>query len=277
MPPVDRAALAAELAALPVVLTDAQIDGLAAYAARLWAMNARINLTRHTDVATFVARDVRDAVHLAHQIPVGQEVLDVGSGGGAPAVPLAILRPDLSVTLTESVGKKARALASIVAGLPIDVTVVAERAESALEDGRYDTLTVRAVGSLAKLCEWFHPYRAVISQILALKGPKWVDERGEARHLGRLRDWNLRVTESWTVPGSWGESVLLRIWEKDQPEPPTPAEPLPPRREALVAEPPAPDPAESGPSPTADAPVAPTDGTTEPSAETATQSPDATA
>lgn len=106
--------IAAEADRLGLDLPAAALPGLAAYASRLWAWNERLNLTRHTDAARFVARDVTDAAALCPHLAAGERLLDVGTGGGVPGVLLAVLRPDLKVELSDSVGKRARAVAAIV-------------------------------------------------------------------------------------------------------------------------------------------------------------------
>ena len=80
------------------------------YCQLLWSRNRHLNLTRHTDYEKFVSRDLLDTMELSSLIPPSMEVLDVGSGGGVPGIVLSIIRPDLEITLAESVTKKAEAL-----------------------------------------------------------------------------------------------------------------------------------------------------------------------
>ena len=106
--------LAEALARAQIALPSDRVRALEAYCQLLWKTNEQLNLTRHTTYDLFATRDVWDVVQLSEALDAGEEVLDVGSGGGVPGVPLAILRPDLDVSLCESVAKKARALESIV-------------------------------------------------------------------------------------------------------------------------------------------------------------------
>ncbi len=187
-----------------------QIAGLDAYRELLWDWNEKLNLTRHTTFTKFVARDLLDTLELSGQIPKGERVLDIGSGGGVPGIPLAIIRPDLTVALSESMGKKAKVLESIVGELQLPVTVYPSRAEQALEITTYDTLVARGVGSLKKLLTWFAPHWDAFDCLLLVKGRKWVDERGEARHHGLLKGLELRCVAKYSSPG-FGDSLLLRI------------------------------------------------------------------
>ena len=81
-----------------------QLEQLDRYCQLLWDWNSRMNLTRHTDYDLFVSRDLLDTLRLATHLRADTDVLDVGPGGGVPGVLLAILRPDLRVSLAESVG-----------------------------------------------------------------------------------------------------------------------------------------------------------------------------
>ncbi len=214
LPPNEGATddtLAAALARHSIILPPEQVAALDRYCALLWEWNEKINLTRHADYERFVSRDVVDAQRLAGQLAPRERVLDVGSGGGAPGVLLAILRPDLKVSLSESVGKKARALEDIVKRLPLPAAVHHCRAEDVLGAKRFDALTVRAVAPLSKLLTWFKPHWGAFERLLVIKGPAWVEERKDAREAGLMRGFQLRKRDAWPLPGTHSESVLLEI------------------------------------------------------------------
>ena len=192
------------------------MPGLAAYAASLWAWNERLNLTRHTDVEKFVTRDVADAVAIAPHLARGERLLDVGTGGGVPGVILALLRPDLRVELVDSVAKTARAVGEIIreTGLALPVHEGAAQALVARRPSgpdRFDTLVIRAVAPLAKLLNWFEPICGAYGRMLVVKGPRWEEERDDARFRGLTKRVVIRRLASWPIPGSDNESVLLEI------------------------------------------------------------------
>jgi len=201
-----------------VDLPDEQVARLEQFCALLWEWNAKINLTRHTDHEKFVARDLVDTLAFAEFLAPGERILDVGTGGGVPGIPLAIVRPDLRVWLCESVGKKARAAADIVSrlGLASALPVHHGRAEGLVARQPFNTLLVRAVAPLAKLLGWFRPHWGSFDRMLVLKGPAWVEERAEARHRGLLRTLALRKLTSYPLPGTQAESVLLQICPSDR-------------------------------------------------------------
>jgi 16S rRNA (guanine527-N7)-methyltransferase len=209
-------AIAAACGRLGLDVTSDAMPRLAAYAASLWSWNERLNLTRHTTAESFAARDVADSLALVPHLAAGERILDVGTGGGVPGAILAILRPDLRVELSDSVAKKARAVAEIVkeAGLRVPVhAAAAQELVAARGKGpdRFDTLVVRAVAPLEKLLRWFEPLADRYGRMLVIKGPRWEEEKAEARHKGLGRKVSIRRIASWPLPESDNESVLLEI------------------------------------------------------------------
>jgi len=194
-----------------IELEDRQIEQLGQYSALLWDWNTRLNLTRHTDYAKFVGRDVVDSMAFAQVLAPKEKVLDVGTGGGVPGVILAILRPDLTLWLCDSVGKKAEAVADMVQRLGLNVPVIHGRAQDLLGPAVFNSLVVRAVGSLKEALTWFRPHWEHFDRLLVLKGPAWVEERGAARHYGLLHGLALRKLASYPILGTGAESVLLQI------------------------------------------------------------------
>jgi 16S rRNA (guanine527-N7)-methyltransferase len=199
------------LAAENIEVTDEQLNSLDRYRRLLWSWNERLNLTRHTTLEKFVGRDMVDSHELSKLLGRGERVLDVGSGGGVPGVLLAILRPDLSVTLSESTQKKARALEAMVAELGLDAPVFATRAEDVLEINTFDTLVARGLASLPKVLTWLAPHWEAFDQLLLVKGPKWIEERSDARHQGLLKGLELRKASAYQTPLTGAESVILKI------------------------------------------------------------------
>ncbi len=200
-----------------LAVPDEAIVPLDRFRQALWEANSCLNLTRHVDIDSFVARDVLDAIKLAAPLQLGEHVLDVGSGGGVPGVLVAILRPDLQVVCSESVGKKVTALQNIVQRTGVSLQVHAGRAESLLAGQRFDSLTARAVGPMPRLLPWFQPFWDRIGRILLIKGPGWLRERGAARHMGLMQNLDLRRLSTYRAPHNQAESVILEIRAKIRP------------------------------------------------------------
>lgn len=221
-PPSDDSAgddsLGAALARHEITLPPPQVEQLEKYSRLLWDWNEKLNLTRHTNYEKFVGRDVVDTLQLAALLRDGEEVLDVGTGGGVPGVVLAIVRPDLVVSLCDSVAKKVRAVESIVKDLGLEIPVFPFRAEELLEDARFDALVIRAVGPLWKLLAGFKPHWHSFRRLLVIKGPKWLEELNEARRRGLMHSLQIKTAAEYPMPGADGKSVVLKIWPKNVPE-----------------------------------------------------------
>lgn len=184
---------------------------LSDYCDALWKANETVNLTRHTTLEKFVARDLVDTIAVSRLIPAERKVLDMGSGGGVPGMVLAILRPDLDVTLTESVGKKAVALQAIASEIKLDTEIYNSRAEKLLEDFSFDFTTVRAVGAIHKICTWLADVWPSAGKVLAIKGPNWKNERNEAAEKGLLRKIDIEVVAEYSSPGAEWSSYVLQL------------------------------------------------------------------
>lgn len=197
-----------------IELAPEQTSTLDHYCRLLWDWNEKLNLTRHTDYEKFVSRDLVDSQVIARHLDTGERVLDVGTGGGVPGVVLAVLRDDLKIALCESVAKKARAVEQIVRDLGLPLTVFHRRAEDLLSEKPFDTLVARAVAPLAKLLTWLEPHWGSFDRLLAIKGPQWLAERQEARDRNLLHSLQLRKLDTWPLPGTDSESVLLEISPK---------------------------------------------------------------
>src|SRR5258708_2046465 len=167
--PNPMSALLDGAARLNIELRDAQLATLDQLGAALRDGNQRVNLTRITDPAEIETRHFLDslsaALPLLDRLRQGDplRLIDVGSGGGMPGLPLKIAFPQLRVTLVESVGKKAAFLRDTVQQLGLeDVEVVAMRAELAARGPEhrdaYDWATARGLAKLPVVVELCAPF-----------------------------------------------------------------------------------------------------------------------
>ncbi|MFD0683951.1 16S rRNA (guanine(527)-N(7))-methyltransferase RsmG [Actinomadura fibrosa] len=131
---------------------------------------------------------------VAEAIPDGAEVVDVGSGAGLPGVVLAIVRPDLKVTLLEPLLRRTTFLNECVDLLGLsNVEVRRGRAEEAAKDLSVDVVTARAVAPLDRLAGWALPLLRPGGELLALKGERAAAELAEAGPV--LERFGVRTTE----------------------------------------------------------------------------------
>lgn len=171
-------------------LTDGQAGQFEAYKNLLLEWNQKINLTAITDEAGIYAKHFTDSLSAAPYIGQGASVIDVGTGAGFPGLPLKIARPDLSLTLLDSLAKRIAFLEAVCGQLGLSgVTCRHLRAEEGGQNpalrGQFDVACARAVANLAVLCEYCLPFVKVGGLFLALKGEKAAAEADEAAFAAR--------------------------------------------------------------------------------------------
>lgn len=117
--------------------------------------NEKINVISRKDIDHLYEHHVLHSLAIAKLNPFkdGMEVLDLGTGGGFPGIPLAILYPDVKFTLLDSVAKKIKVVLEVAAELKLEnVSVVHSRAED--HKGRYDLVVCRAVSTVSQMIAW---------------------------------------------------------------------------------------------------------------------------
>lgn len=147
-------------------------------------------------------RHILNSAAVAELIESGATVVDVGSGGGLPGLPLAIARPDLTITLVEPMQRRTEFLGEVVAALGLPIEVCRGRADEAnvvRSVGGADVVVSRAVADLAKLTRWCLPLLRPKGRMLALKGERAEAELAEHRGvLDRLGAVDLGVVRCGT-------------------------------------------------------------------------------
>lgn len=194
-------------------LDAAQIELMARFCALLARENEMLNLTRITDPRGMAVRHVVDSLVAlgAFGDAHGGAILDLGSGGGVPGIPLAIALPRRPVLLVDSRGRKAEAMARIVGelGLAPRVEALAARAEELLRKRTVDTVVTRAVGTVAKQFEVLRPVRRSFQRLVMLKGPAADDELAAARASGKPLGFKLARRIEARLPDDDAQRVVL--------------------------------------------------------------------
>ncbi|ADV49546.1 16S rRNA m(7)G-527 methyltransferase [Cellulophaga algicola DSM 14237] len=117
--------------------------------------NMKINVVSRKDIDELYLRHVLHSLAIAkvHQFLPGSSVIDVGTGGGFPGVPLAILFPETHFTLVDAIGKKIKVVDGVVAGLGLkNVTTINDRVETV--KGKFDFIVSRAVAAMPTFVHW---------------------------------------------------------------------------------------------------------------------------
>ncbi len=180
-------------AAIGVEFEPGEVEMLGRYLALLLHASASMNLTAIRDPDEAWQRHILDSLTLMPllaELPAGARVFDVGSGAGVPGIPIAIVRPDLRITLIEATQKKGSFLASCADRLNLNnITICMHRAEECGQGGfreQADLVCARAVGRLATLVELTLPLVRIGGRAALIKGAAADEELAEAAYAIRL-------------------------------------------------------------------------------------------
>ena len=155
-------------------LTERQRQQFAALDELYRTWNARINVISRKDIDALYEHHVLHSLGIAKAFPFsdGTKVMDLGTGGGFPGIPLAILTPGVHFHLVDSIGKKIRVCNEIIQALGLDnVTTEWTRVEKLHE--KYDVVVSRAVAPIEELIRWSKP---LSKRLICLKGTREVKE-----------------------------------------------------------------------------------------------------
>ena len=192
-------------------LSDQQLSQLDKYIDLLIHWNEKFNLTRIVDKEDAQVKHVADALTLLQflmpaEAPAALTLADVGTGGGVPGVPIAICRPDISVTLIDSTKKKLDAIQNMTEDIGLkNVKFLHARAETVKK--QFDIVTARAVADLDTLLQWTWPIFKPTGVLLAMKGPKAQEELRLASRRLQYMKRSARI-EQVKVEGLEGHCVV---------------------------------------------------------------------
>ena len=138
--------------------------------------NRKLNLTAIVSAQQMVVQHLLDSLAIMPLIS-GPRILDIGSGGGFPGMPLAVAVPELSVTLLDSRGKRVEFLRHVAAHTKLKgVVTVKSRVEDFRPSEKFDTLVTRAFSSLQDMLQWTAALHSAGSRLVAMKGKAPTDE-----------------------------------------------------------------------------------------------------
>lgn len=191
---------------LGIDLDQSQLEILSRYAQMLRAHNEHVNLTSIVSPEGILTLHMLDSLTVAPHLGDAQRVIDVGTGGGFPGIPLAVACPQRAFTLIDGTQKKIRFVAESIAALDIrNAHAIAARAENYTGEKNFDVVLLRAVGTLADVLHNAGHLAAPRGRVLAMKG------KLPAEELRALpRGWRADVV-TLRVPGIDVERHLVAL------------------------------------------------------------------
>lgn len=204
--------------AMGLVLEDYQIRQFCRFEELLLETNKVMNLTAITNPGEVAVKHMADSLSCYDEryFPKDASLLDLGTGAGFPGIPLAIFRPDLTVTFFDSLQKRLNFLNEVCRETGLrKVAFLHGRAEEMAHQEAYreqfDLVTSRAVARLSILCEWALPYVRNNGLFIALKGAQYEEEIKEASNALRILGGTLEEVRPVTLPGLSDKRAVLYI------------------------------------------------------------------
>lgn len=199
-------------------LSDKQKSQFSLFKELIQEWNEKINLTAITEDKEMDIKHFLDSVSIfkAGKIIPGQKIIDIGTGGGFPGIPINIIKPMTEVTLFDSLKKRLKVLDDVIGKLELkNIRTVHGRAEefSRKDDfrERFDIATSRAVASLDTLCEYCLPFVKVGGYFIAMKGPAIEEELENSLRAIELLGGEVEDQIEVTLPSSDIVHTLLVI------------------------------------------------------------------
>ncbi|WP_027864650.1 16S rRNA (guanine(527)-N(7))-methyltransferase RsmG [Massilia alkalitolerans] len=207
----DRAALAQVLADgikdMHLDVSAAQQDKLLDYLALMNKWNSVYNLTSLRDPMQMVTHHLLDSLAAVPAFADARNVLDVGAGGGLPGVVLAICRPDMTLSMIDTVHKKTAFLKQVKAELELtNVTVHTMKVQELKVNDKFDVITSRAFADLTDFLNWSGHLLAEGGKFIALKGTAPAEEQERIP-----AEWKISGLQPLQVPRLGAERHLIFV------------------------------------------------------------------
>ncbi len=200
-----------------ISLTDAQYKQFQRYFELLAEWNEKMNLTAITDENGVALKHFADSLTLLNYVDIEQNsrVADVGTGAGFPGVVLKIARPDIKLTLIDSLNKRLVFLGEVCSQLGIEAELIHSRAEDGARDEKlresYDFVVSRAVARMNVLCEYCLPYVKVGGAFCAMKGAQANEEFKEALNAVNTLGGRFENKFFFELPQDGGERAIAVV------------------------------------------------------------------
>lgn len=190
-----------------LAVSPAQQEQLLDYLALMFKWNSVYNLTSLRDPMQMVTHHLLDSLAAVPAFAGAKNVLDVGAGGGLPGIVLAVVRPDMKVSMIDTVHKKTAFLTQVKAQLGLaNASVYTMKVQELQVSEKFDVITSRAFADLSDFVEWSSHLLAEQGRYIALKGVAPEDERQRLP-----AEWKVTKVEPLQVPRLGAERHLVFI------------------------------------------------------------------
>ncbi len=196
-------------------ISEQLVEKFEKYAGLLIEWNQKMNLTAITEPREIAVKHFLDSLLTldAVEFPHGGAIIDVGTGAGFPGVPIKIVRPDVDLTLLDSLNKRIKFLEVLKDNLKFDVKLVHARAEGAAQENNlrecFDIAVSRAVAPLNVLLEYCMPFVKVGGVFVALKGKNAQSELDLAKNATKVLNAEIFTQKSFNLVTKNDRNIIV--------------------------------------------------------------------
>ena len=221
-----------------IVFTEEQLQNFYQYMNLLIEWNEKINLTAIVEPKEIILKHFIDSLTIIKYIEPNKTIIDIGTGAGFPGIPIKIVRPDLKVTLLDSLNKRINFLNEVIKSLELEnISAVHARIEEYAKNKQYrenyGIATSRAVANLTTLSEYMLPMIKVKGMAICMKGSDVNEEISKSKNSINILGGEISKIEDFTLPKSDYKRNLILIEKARQTPGKYPRKPGIPSKEPL--------------------------------------------
>ncbi len=184
-----------------------QLEMFYKYMQLLLKWNEKINLTAITDEDEIILKHFVDSLTVLKYINENDKIIDVGTGAGFPGIPIAIMMPNVKITLLDSLNKRINFLNEVIKELDLkNVETIHSRSEDCGKDilyrEKFDISIARAVANLSTLSEYLLPFIKTGGKMICMKGSEIEEELKNAQYAIKVLGGKIIARDEFTLPES---------------------------------------------------------------------------
>lgn len=197
-----------------IKVNDKEVKMFYEYMKGIIEWNDKVNVTAITEEKLFIVKHFIDSLLINHYLQGKDRIIDIGTGGGFPGIPLKILNKEKHFTLIDSVNKKLNVIRDLSIKLELDkLEIIHTRAEdlAAQKEYRetYDVATTRAVSNLSTILEYMLPFVKVGGIAVCMKGPNYKEELEDSKKAIEILGGKFEHIETFNLEGEMERNILV--------------------------------------------------------------------
>lgn len=197
-----------------IKVNNEELEKLYKYMVGIIEWNNKVNVTAITEEKLFIVKHFIDSLLINHYLEGKERIIDIGTGGGFPGIPLKIVNAKKKFTLIDSVNKKLNVIRDLSNKIGLEnLEVIHARAEdlAVKKEFRemYDVAITRAVSNLSTILEYMLPFVKIGGIAVCMKGPNYKEELGDAKKAIEILGGKLENIETINLEGEMERNILV--------------------------------------------------------------------